>query len=97
MIFSRTFRAFGQKLRINTPTRHLALSPFSLQLFCNRLELHQRGFQVLDDLLRKHVLVGQVFGVVEGFILQSEDVQVELVASHDFVVAETPSSRRMLQ
>ena len=53
--------------------------PLCLQVLGYGVELLQSGLQVLDDLLGDHGRGGEVGGVFEGFVLEPEDVQVDLV------------------
>jgi hypothetical protein len=59
------------------------------QIFSNLAELLQRGLQVLDDFHGQHVRAGQVGCVLQALVTQPEDVQVDLVARHQVLVAES--------
>jgi len=53
-------------------------------------ELLQRAPEVVDDLGRQEVGVGEVGGVFEALVAEPKDVEVELVPSHQFVVGKGP-------
>lgn len=53
-------------------------------------ELVQRRVQILDDLLGNLAGRGKVVGVLEALVAEPEDVEADLVALDQFVVAERP-------
>lgn len=54
------------------------------------LELDHGSRQVFDDFAGGHLGCGQVVGVLERLVAQPGDVEVGLVARHEFVVGEGP-------
>lgn len=59
-----------------------------LQILVDTPELHQRRLQVLHDLRRQHVGVGEAVAVLQALVLQPEDVQAHLVARQAAVEEE---------
>ena len=51
-------------------------------------------FKILHDIRRQHVRFGQVGRLLQRFVAQPEDVEVDLVPRHQFVVACKPASDR---
>ena len=63
------------------------------QVFGDEAELLEGRFQVFDDFGGDDVGIGQVICILQQLMAQPEDVQVNLVAGHDFVVGiGAPSS-----
>ena len=48
-------------------------------------ELFESGFQVLGDLKRDHVRIGQVGGVFQALVFEPEDIEARLVALDEFL------------
>src|SRR5436190_15074231 len=74
------------------------LSNACLQIRQNTLDLPKRVPQVLGDLLGQDMRIGEIRGVLEALVAQPEQVEAELVARQDLVVAIWPpaSVRRLL-
>ena len=59
-----------------------------LQILRDRRKLFQRSFEVGGDVGGDDLGRGEVGGFLQGFVLQPEDVEVELVAFGEFFVGE---------
>src|SRR2546427_2724932 len=70
-----------------------------LQICQDTLDLAQRVPQILGDLLGQDVGIGEVGGVLETLVAQPEQVEAELVARQDLLVAIGPPAplRRLLR
>ena len=82
----------GTPLQLLTSVRALILP----QLLHQPFELLEGGLEVLDDLPRQHVGLGEVFRVLEALVPQPEDVQVHLVPLEQLVVGEGPKTLGLL-
>lgn len=76
-------------------TRTVLISRVRLKRGRDGLELGERGGQVVHDLARNHLRRLQVVEVLERFVAQPGDVEVRLVASHEFVVPESAVPLRL--
>ncbi|MBA3534348.1 MAG: hypothetical protein H0T73_20700 [Ardenticatenales bacterium] len=61
-----------------------------LQRAGNPLELFQRGLQILHDLPRQHIGIGEVGRVLQRLVAQPEEVEVDLVSGYELVIAVAP-------
>jgi hypothetical protein len=59
------------------------------QRFFNSTELLECGLEALDNLGGELGGWGEVFGVFEGFVIATEDVEIGFVSGDDFVVRES--------
>ena len=81
--------------RCDAPSRP-AIDQGSLrQLGMYLCELFQSGFQILRDLRGYDLRRLQVIRPFEAFVLEPEDVEVGLVAVHQFFVREAPEPLRL--
>jgi len=60
----------------NTGFVPLGLYSFPVQTGHHLSKLLQRRFQVLDNLLRDNVGIGEVIGIFEQFVLEPEDFDI---------------------
>lgn len=67
-----------------------------MHLLINAPELLHRRPQILHDLRRQHVGVGEVVTVLQDLVLQPEDVQADLVARQQVVIGEGAEALRLL-
>ena len=61
-----------------------------LQVGQNLLHLAEGGTQVVGDLAREHVGLGQVGGILQALVAQPDEVQAHLVAADDLVIRIGP-------
>ncbi len=54
-------------------------------IFRDLAELLQRRLQILDDLLRQHVRIGQIGRIFQRLIAQPADIEVDFIARDQFI------------
>ena len=74
-----------------SPT-HLTATHAKLQVSEHILDLRERGPQIIRDLLRKQVRLGEVGRVFEALVAKPEEIEADLVARRDLIVERFPQA-----
>jgi hypothetical protein len=91
--FTRRFIAHPGSLKRCPRKPRLATcrsAPPRFQVAPNLLDLLERRAQLLGDLLRDHVRVGQGVGIEQPLVFQPEQVERALVLGYEVLVGEVP-------